>query len=215
MSAGTFHIGRSKSCHLRLGDESIPKLLAVIVADRKSARISSQCSSPLLLLNGEAIEDSPLSDGDQLEAGPYTLVFHRLPNGAVSISQDDDDAFDSSQADASELVGALEEELAVVEELAHTPLRGWQELAGRLSDTEAPDSVVESRDVIPIDDMHSLLCRLDQGQQRLRLQQDAILRELAELRQQQNVLVESLQPPAESVVPIRPTGPLSPRRASA
>jgi hypothetical protein len=32
MQAGTFHIGRSKSCHLRLGDDSIPDLLAVIIA---------------------------------------------------------------------------------------------------------------------------------------------------------------------------------------
>lgn len=219
MRSGIFHIGRSKACHLRLGDEAIPDLLAVIVADRISARISSQCSSPQLLLNGQPVEDAPLSDGDLLEAGPYTLVFRRLSNGAISANQDEGTDLDASQATAPQLVDALEDELATVEELEHTPVRGWQELATRLVQEEASSTAQsptsETRDVIPIDDIQSLLRNLLKGQQSLRLQQEAILRELADLKRNQSQLADAVLPPAESVVKIRPAGPIPPHRASA
>lgn len=213
MRAGTFYIGRSKTCHLRLGDPSIPEQLAVIVADRVSARISCQASSPQLLLNGEPIEDSPLSDGDLLEAGPYTLVFRRLPNDAVSANHDDENVVDAATADAAQLVDALEEELAVIEELEHRPIRGWKELAQRLTQTDT--AATEEPDVIPIHDVHALLRSLERGQQELRLQQETILRELAEVKRQQRQLSDSLLPPADSVVPIRPADAMPPRRASA
>ena len=225
--AGTFHIGRSKTCHLRLGDDSIPDLLAVIVADRINARISCQSSSPPVLLNGEPVQDAALSDGDLLEAGPYSLVFQRLRSGAASSNLTDDHTVNESRATAAELVNALEEELAVVEELEHTPAQGWQGLAARLLEHDSTTPEPEPRDVIPIDDVHCLLRKLEQGQQTLRLQQDAILQELAELKQlnqqkRQAVPpveppnVQNLEPPTDSVVvPIRPSGPLPPRRASA
>lgn len=202
MQAGTFHIGSSKSCHLRLCDDSMPEVLAVIIADKISARVSCQCSSPQLLLNGEPIEDSPLSDGDLLEAGPYTLVFRRLPVSSVSAHHDGTQRQDASQTDAPELIEALEEDLAVVEELEHTRLRGLQELASALLQTSTSDT--KPRDVIPINDIQSLLLKLDKGQQHLRRQQDAILQECAKLKQQQVHLLELLQPPADAVVPIRP-----------
>lgn len=216
MRAGTFHIGRGKSCHLRLGDPAIPDLLAVIVADRVSARISCQASSPQLLLNGEPIEDSPLSDGDLLEAGPYTLVFRRLPNDAVLVSSDEDVVLDAETASASQLVDALEEELSVIEELEHRPTRGWQELARRLTDSDASDSADTGEpDVIPIHDVHAILRSLEHGQQSLRLQQESILRELAELRRVQNRLADALLTAEDSVVPIRASESMPQRRASA
>lgn len=215
LRAGTYHIGRGKSCHLRLGDPAIPDVLAVIVADRVSARISAQAAEPKLLLNGEPIEDSPLSDGDVLEAGPYSMVFRRLPNGAVSANNDEEHRMDTSQASAAELVDALEEELAVVEELEHTPTRGWRDLAARLTQLKATEA--EEPDVIPFDDVRSLLRSLERGQQELRLQQEAILREIADLKRHQTQVADSPLPPADSVVPIRPADAdsLPQRRASA
>ena len=213
MQAGTFQIGSSKSCHLRLCDDGMPEVLAVIIADKISARVSCQCSSPQLLLNGEPIEDSPLSDGDLLEAGPYTLVFRRLPVGSVSANHDRTHNLDVSQANAPELIEAMEEELAVVEELEHTPLRGLQELASALLQSSKADS--DPREVIPINDVQSLLLKLDKGQQSLRLQQDAILHEFAKLQQQQLDLLELLQHPADAVVPIRPVVARPSHRASA
>ncbi len=213
MLAGTYHIGSSKSCHLRLGDESIPDLLAVIVADRISARISCQCNSPLLLLNGKPVEDSPLSDGDLLEAGPYSLIFRRLPNDAV-VAKTEDSGIKASQATPAELVDALEEELAVVKELEHTPARGWQQLTACLPENDSTS--LEPRDVIPIDDVHCLLRKLEQGQQSLRVQQETILQELTQLKQQNRQPSESLPPSTDSiVVPIRPNGPDPSHRASA
>ncbi|MCH2201453.1 MAG: FHA domain-containing protein [Fuerstiella sp.] len=214
--AGTFHIGRSKTCHLRLGDDSIPDLLAVIVADRINARISCQSSSPPVLLNGEPVQDAALSDGDLLEAGPYSLVFQRLRSGAASSNLTDDHTVNESRATAAELVNALEEELAVVEELDHSQTQGWQEMATRLVQEDLKHSEMsQRRDVIPIDDMHSLLVKLEKGQQDLRLQQESILQQLSELRQLQSRLAESLLPASESVVSIRSTTPLPTRRASA
>ncbi len=227
LRAGTFHIGRGKSCHLRLGDESIPDVLAIIVVDRVSARISAQAPEPAILLNGEPVEDSALSDGDLLQAGPYSLVFHRLPNDAMSANNDENRVIDAAGASAAELVDALEEELSVVEELAHTPIRGWQTLATRLAQTgsesdEDADCGMDQRssdadgpDVIPIDDVRALLVALERGQQNLRLQNEAILQELADLKRRQRELADSILPPADSVVPIRSADSIPPRRASA
>ena len=213
MLAGTFHIGSSKSCHLRLGDDSIPDLLAVIVADRISARISCQCSSPLLLLNGKPVEDSPLSDGDLLEAGPYSLVFRRLPNDAVAVRTEDGE-IDAARATPAELVDALEEALAMVEELEHTPARGWEQLTASCSEENATSP--KACDVIPIDDVHSLFRKLEEGQRSLRAQQELILQELMQLKKQRGESGELLSPSTDSVVvPIRPNEPLPPHRASA
>ena len=210
---GRFNIGRGRTCHLRLGHDSIPELLAVIVADRINARILCQCSSPPVLLNGEPVQDSPLSDGDLLEMGPYTLVFQRLRSEAASSNLTGDDTVDASKATAEEIVDALEEELTVVEEQDHSPLEGWRELAARLLYDDSDAS--ERRDVIPIDDVHSLMLKLEEGQQNLQLQQESILQQLTELRRQQSLLTESLLPSSDSdsVVPLRSVSP--PRRVSA
>ncbi len=209
VQAGVFQIGRAATCHLRLGDECIPDVLALIVADRHQARISCQAESPQLLLNGDPIQDSPLSDGDILEAGPYTLVFRRLQTAIVAVKPDDEVYTEPSTLSAEEIVDHLDDEFATIEALERTPVSGLRELMTRI--TEAPSAEDEAPDVIPIDDVRALFRVLEQSQHRLRLQQEEILQQLDRLTRQNEQIAASLRVETDGVVPLH--SPL--RRASA
>lgn len=198
--AGVFQIGSGSTCHLRLGDECIPDVLALIIADRQQARISCQAASPQLLLNGGPIQDSPLSDGDILEAGPYTLVFRRLQTAVVAVKPDDEVCTEPSALSAKLLVDRLEDEFATLEVMERTPSTGIREMMSRMAD--APVEADDTPDVIPIDDVRSLLRVLEQGQHRLRLQQEEILQQLDRLTRQNEQIVAALRLEPDGVVPM-------------
>lgn len=207
--AGVFQIGRGSTCHLRLGDESIPEVLALIIADRRQARISCQAESPQILLNGETIQDSPLSDGDILETGPYTLIFRRLQTAVVAVKPDDEVYSQPSTLSTEQLVDQLDDEFATIEALERTRVTGLREMMSRIS--EVPTDTDEVPDVIPIDDVRALFRVLEQGQHRLRLQQEEILQQLYRLTRQGEQIAASLRLEPDGVVPMHP--PV--RRASA
>ncbi len=209
VSAGVFQIGRGATCHLRLGDECIPEVLALIIADRQRARVSCQVEIPQILLNGEPVQDSPLFDGDILEAGPYTLVFRRLQTAALAVKPDEDVHSDPSALSAEQLVNRLDDEFATIEALDRTPVTGLREMMARI--TELPVDADDGPHVIPIDDVRALLRVLEQGQHRLRLQQEEILQQLDRLTRQNEQIAASLRAEPDGVVPMH--SPL--RRASA
>ncbi len=225
--AGVFHIGRGAGCHLRLGDACIPERLALIVADRHSARVSCQSSSLPLLLNGEPVQDAPLHDGDILEAGPYTLMFRRIRNAALAAPADTACPPEPDGLTSGQLVLALESELETVQELERTPEDGVRELLQELaqkrdhrisggggdSSLSDADPAAGERHVIPIDDVASLLRLLEKGQQELRQQQQQILSQLAVLQCQQDHLTALLDSSSDDAVVPLPAA--KPRRASA
>ena len=213
VQAGVFHIGRGVSCHLRLGDESIPDVLAAIVADRRQARISCLAKLPQLILNGEPVQDSPLTDGDILEAGNYKLVFRRMQTIALAVKPEDNSGVATVDMSAADLVDALDEEMDTVELHQHTSTTGLHALMSRLSAVQP--EVEEHPDVIPMDDVRSILHSLEQGQHRLRLQQEEILSQLETLTRQYDRLREASGIAEGSVVPIHSAMPGNRRRASA
>jgi len=213
VQAGIFHIGRGTGCNLRLGDESIPERLAVIIADQKSARVSCLSDATPLLLNGEPVEESPLSDGDLLEAGPYTLVFRRIEATATAVQPEKMAVSRPDELTAPQLVEAIELEMDTVVELEQTPLDSLHELLRRSAAIQPLERNAE-RQVIPMNDVAALLRRLEQGQQRLRLQQEQILQQLSALTRQQDQFAAALDESTAGVVPLRPTS-APPRRASA
>jgi len=213
VQAGVFHIGRGVSCHLRLGDESIPDVLAAVVADRRQARICCLAEFPQLILNGEPVQDSPLTDGDILEAGDYKLVFRRMQTVALAVKPEDNTGVATADMSAAELVDAWDEAMDLVELHEHTPTRGLHALMSGLSAVKPERE--EHPDAIPMDDVRAILHSLEQGQHRLRLQQEEILSQLEALNRQYDRLKEASGPGSDSVVPIRTAMPGSRHRASA
>src|SRR4051812_5995626 len=74
LSTGWSRIGRSRSADIRLDDPTVSRRHAVIVQTPEGElRVLDDRSMNGILVNGEAVDWSPLSDGDELQIGRYTL----------------------------------------------------------------------------------------------------------------------------------------------
>jgi hypothetical protein len=74
LSAGWSRIGRSRSADIRLDDPTVSRRHAVIVQTPEGElRVLDDRSMNGILVNGEPVDWSPLSDGDELQIGRYTL----------------------------------------------------------------------------------------------------------------------------------------------
>jgi FHA domain-containing protein/zinc ribbon family protein len=71
---GWSRIGRSRSADIRLDDPTVSRRHAVIVQTPEGElRVLDDRSMNGILVNGEQVDWSPLSDGDELQIGRYTL----------------------------------------------------------------------------------------------------------------------------------------------
>ena len=76
---GWMRIGRSPNADLRLDDPSVSRRHALIVAEAdKPLRVLDDRSLNGIFLNGETVEFGPLSDGDELAIGHYSLYVLKL-----------------------------------------------------------------------------------------------------------------------------------------
>ena len=74
LSDGWSRIGRSRSADIRLDDPTVSRRHAVIVRTPEGElRVLDDRSMNGILVNGEQVDWSPLSDGDELQIGRYTL----------------------------------------------------------------------------------------------------------------------------------------------
>ena len=71
---GWTRIGRSPNADLRLDDPSVSRRHALVVAEAgKPPRVLDDRSLNGVFLNGETIEFAPLSDGDEMAIGHFSL----------------------------------------------------------------------------------------------------------------------------------------------
>ncbi len=76
---GWTRIGRSPNADLRLDDPSVSRRHALVVAEAdKPLRVLDDRSLNGVFLNGETVEFGPLSDGDELAIGHYSLYVLKL-----------------------------------------------------------------------------------------------------------------------------------------
>jgi predicted RNA-binding Zn-ribbon protein involved in translation (DUF1610 family) len=76
---GWTRIGRSPNADLRLDDPSVSRRHALVVAEaEKPLRVLDDRSLNGVFLNGETVEFGPLSDGDELTIGHYSLFVLKL-----------------------------------------------------------------------------------------------------------------------------------------
>jgi pSer/pThr/pTyr-binding forkhead associated (FHA) protein len=74
LSDGWSRIGRSRTADIRLDDPTVSRRHAVVVRTPEGdLRVLDDRSMNGILVNGEAVDWSPLTDGDELQIGRYTL----------------------------------------------------------------------------------------------------------------------------------------------
>ena len=74
LSSGWSRIGRSRSADIRLDDPTVSRRHAVIVQTPEGElRVLDDRSMNGIRVNGEPVDWSPLTDGDELQIGRYTL----------------------------------------------------------------------------------------------------------------------------------------------
>jgi pSer/pThr/pTyr-binding forkhead associated (FHA) protein len=72
---GWSRIGRSRTADIRLDDPTVSRRHAVVVRTPEGElRVLDDRSMNGINVNGEAVDWSPLADGDELQIGRYTLV---------------------------------------------------------------------------------------------------------------------------------------------
>jgi hypothetical protein len=75
LADGWSRIGRSRSADIRLDDPTVSRRHAVIVRTPEGElRVLDDRSMNGILVNGEQVDWSPLTDGDELQIGRYTLT---------------------------------------------------------------------------------------------------------------------------------------------
>src|SRR3954463_14072035 len=74
LDTGWSRIGRSRSADIRLDDPTVSRRHAVVVQNPEGElRVLDDRSMNGIRVNGEAVDWSPLADGDELQVGRYTL----------------------------------------------------------------------------------------------------------------------------------------------
>lgn len=76
LSGDNFAIGRSADNHLRLPDPSVSRLHALLRFAQGAWYLQDQGSSGGMMVNGANTPATRLSEGDEIEIGPFRFIFH-------------------------------------------------------------------------------------------------------------------------------------------
>lgn len=113
---GVFLIGSGSNCDLRLGGPDTPAVHSVVRAEPGNVHIESLSRKPVLRVNGHPCERIELRSGDRIQIGSIQMVakFQTVP-AAPSMTVEEPAVQDLSAMSAEQLIGLLEEDLALVE----------------------------------------------------------------------------------------------------
>ena len=75
LKEGWTRVGRSLTADVRLDDPTVSRRHALVYRDEEGAKVLDDRSLNGLFLNGKRVELSPLSDGDSLGVGRFTIHF--------------------------------------------------------------------------------------------------------------------------------------------
>jgi hypothetical protein len=71
-----FLLGSGPSCDLRLGGDDIPLAHTVLIVSDDDVFAQWLCESPPLLVNGKAVHETVLCDGDRIGIGRFEFIVH-------------------------------------------------------------------------------------------------------------------------------------------
>ena len=87
-ATGEVVIGRSPECNVVLKDFGISRQHARIVVDEEGARIVDLKSKNGTQVNGVAVMEAPLKDGDKILLGKFQLTFTKPVESKVVVEED-------------------------------------------------------------------------------------------------------------------------------
>ncbi|MCA9060581.1 MAG: hypothetical protein KDA85_18850 [Planctomycetaceae bacterium] len=139
-------IGSGADCDLRLAGDGLPGLHSMLRIKDGVARLTCCAAEPELVVNGTAVRECRLYDGDLVEIGTQRMLF-RSASGEerISLCESDFAVGDSGATsedvarDAVELVDRIEHELALITELERTTAQSLQELLTSASSLAASE----------------------------------------------------------------------------
>ncbi len=105
---GDFLVGSGGDCDLRLGDAVLPPLHSVVRISETGASWTRLVRQPELIVNGDAVRQSELHDGDIVEIGPFRMQFRFARDAASSAGEHSTATTGVSEPEVAARMGALE-----------------------------------------------------------------------------------------------------------
>ncbi|MFO0970230.1 MAG: hypothetical protein U0793_32165 [Gemmataceae bacterium] len=124
-----FLIGSVPGCDLRLPGADLPPLFCLLTRYPKGLRLRKLAPTQLLLLNGDAVQNADLADGDRLTLGATDIVVH------VSAASEDDAPAPELQSQLLQFRRQMlrfQEEREAFERKQKESEQAWEEKARRL-----------------------------------------------------------------------------------
>jgi len=225
VSVGEFLIGSAAHCQLRFGDAGIPDVHTRVTVEYNQVRLTCDITEPALLVNGTAVSDCQLFDGDLLEVGSHRLLF-RLAAGAGRITLDEEafvlDASSKKQAGTvEELVERLEEQIDLVEELTQTPDDGVLELLQAVAETSVQGAESTKRQAVAASDSEGesdlphIAGMLQKHHEASRIRLESLTEVLDNVVKQQKLIADTLAVMSDRIQALDSDSGYQRRRASA
>jgi hypothetical protein len=224
VALGEFLIGSGAQCHLRFGDRKIPVVHTILSVDHDLVRLHSSVADPPILVNGSAETECRLSDGDLLELGDYRLLF-RLASAENRITLDEELFLENTLAEqeqrvenvteAKRLVDRLEEQIQLVEELAHTPDQGVLELLKSVNAAVHGNTQRSQAASSSTNELQQVTALIQRHHDASRIRMESITEVLNNVVAQQKLIADTLQVLSDRVQALDSGNGRQQRRASA
>ncbi|MFK7817237.1 MAG: FHA domain-containing protein [Planctomycetaceae bacterium] len=166
---GVFLIGSGSNCDLRIGGPDTPAVHSVVRAEKGDVHIESLSRKPVLRVNGSPCERVELRNGDRVQIGSIQMVakFQSVPVAPVMPVEEAGPA-DLASMSAEQLIGLLEQDLALVEDASRHESNGAElllEAARRTAGASAPEVQEDDRNlriVDPDEELHDSQAEAEQ-----------------------------------------------------
>ncbi|MCA9084953.1 MAG: FHA domain-containing protein [Planctomycetaceae bacterium] len=208
-TVGQFLIGSGPECQLRFGDDTIADVHAQVDVTPESAVLTVLSHTVPVLVNGEAVQECRLHDGDLLELLDHRILF-RLTGAASRITLDED-SFLSAPVTLEGVVDRLQEQIELLEDLAHTPEKGISDLLKAVAESNAQQPVAAPE---PESELKQILTLLHKQHEASRIRLESLTEVLNNVVRQQKMIADTLEVMSGRIQSLD-SSTYPPRRASA
>lgn len=194
VAVGQFLIGSGPSCQIRLGSSNIPEVHTMLAVEPDQVSLSAKASEPTVFVNGCAVRECKLQDGDLLEIGDHTMLFRRV-GAEERITLDETEFTEASGISAEEIVDRLDDQMHLVEELGRTSNDGIVELLTAVAQTavERHTPIQHGGDRQGSGELQQVLSLLQKHHEASRIRLESLTEVLDNVVQQQKLIADTLE----------------------
>ncbi|MEZ6129410.1 MAG: FHA domain-containing protein [Planctomycetaceae bacterium] len=224
VALGEFLIGSAAHCHLRFGDWKIPDVHTILNVDREIVLLRAAVADPPLYVNGVVETECRLEDGDLVELGDYRLLF-RLAASEHRITLDEDvfatgplssdETAANSVRTAEQVIERLEEQIELVEELAHSPAEGMLELLKAVASSESSAATPDVLKTSTESELKQVTTLIQKHHEASRIRLESLTAVLDNVVSQQKMIADTLQVLSDRIQALDSGNTYQQRRASA